>query len=481
MMTVLPSPSRQTILSSDTLDASMNHHFLSTSTKSGGLKLLPCLSLVSVLTLTLACDMTRYQDQQKNAPVVAIDSADAVSVAFGSTMASADSDAGAFLFVGGAANTSGAVSYSIQPEEDSDWDPSDTGHCTNRNNSRCVLAARVVGFPEMKDGAGVKHSSCFAEGVGTVSTSETPGVLVRCADYTEFSVTPPSGVDLSTFLSGIAPTGGLRLAAERGVYQPIIAASVPANNDVWIQRNTQALALIAKPASASDSFGSDVAIVGGTRRLLVVGDASTDAAKLWIYDLSAPTDLLGCISGDSQLGMVMTSLKNSGNTEATTLAVASGDTAYVIADFASSSFDTSCSQTIADLQPKSFKCQTSTEVSACPSGSWVQDMIGADVTGDGSEELVIGSSQSSANGRDSSGALFFYQLTGTANQSTMFASAATSQGFVGFSLGRFAQSGRDVVAAGAPGNSKSYLFYCSNLPGAINSTERCSLVKATAP
>ena len=99
-----------------------------------------------------------------------------------------------------------------------------------------------------------------------------------------------------------------------------------------------------------------------------------------------------------------------------------------------------------------------------------------DLDGDGDGEVIVGAPSMTVRDLSQAGALLVYDAE-TPTDSTLadvkFLSSAEQGDQLGRSVATASIDGRDIIVAGAPGNGKAGLFYCSTLSAAGKAGSRC--------
>jgi len=425
---------------------------------------------------TAGCSWSRFDDVGKNTPVVLLEKPDKMHAGFGVTVASVSTAKQTRVIVGGANGKNIAAMFELGAGTDPNTAAVDTGSCSDS----CYLADRLAGLAVADVGARDPESMCFVLGIGTGDPSG-PGLTGRCADGTEYPLAVPPKVlkdlikDEVIFQDAPAP---LVFATDKDD-GPALIAGAKDQKLAWFYAPVSIAPKQLVPPSAPDSdFGAAVAVVrlGGTSRILAV--AAPESGHVWLFsgDTGEP---VGCLGGPSQFGRSLVTGHVDGD-DADDLVIADASNVTVISGTALAGLapatDITCS--LAALPSggilTSFGCGSQGTIGGCPGGFGAALEVG-DLDADGDGEVIVGAPDMKVRGISGAGAVLVYDAEGpdpTALSDELFLSSASSDDHLGSALATAHVDGRDVVVAGAPGNGRAAIFYCSSLLGAAGG-ERC--------
>jgi hypothetical protein len=113
----------------------------------------------------------------------------------------------------------------------------------------------------------------------------------------------------------------------------------------------------------------------------------------------------------------------------------------------------------------SFGCQSNAELGTCTGSDFGAALAVGDLDEDGLGEVIVGAPAMTVRGTSHAGALLVYDLNQTSDSlaDVKFLSSASPGDLLGTSLSAPSIAGREIIVAGAPGNGKAALFYCSPL------------------
>jgi hypothetical protein len=451
-------------------------------------RLLPVVAL-----LACGCSWARFDDITENAPIVLLNRPKEMSSGFGPSLATgtyedATGQTEVTLLVGGAPLVGSAVEFQLGSGDSPTLDATDKGHCTT---TPCYFSASPVALTGVQT-PGMVRPLCFADGAGTASTDT--GVVVRCTDDVEYGLDVPKAVAglLQFSINNDQPTM-FRFGADHG-YGTTLLATADEERSVWFYPALDSKRRFAEVPYPADARGrwpevTDVTSAQpknirnltvarvGEGRLLAVGIPDLSEVRLFFTpDGVSEPSYLGCLGGTPAFG----------RTFATGKVLAGDDDALVIADqslvyvFSAARLATllpttelgcSLGALPSEALISSFTCGSTKNISGCEHADFGAALAVGDLDGDGDGEVVVGAPGMTVRGTENAGAFITYDVEEPGDFDFIdigFMSSAEKDDRLGSSLALPDLGSRQIVAAGAPGNGKTALFYCpSFLPGEL--------------
>jgi hypothetical protein len=442
-------------------------------------------TLLALLGLSISgCSWSRFDDETDNAPIVLLEKPGSMKSGFGVSVATANNDGAVEVLVGGGVGVSRAAQFDIGSGESPGTTNVDTGFCSG--DSPCFLSSSLVGFANAT-GPDRVHSLCFAMGAGT---SDTQGLLFRCKDTAEYALEMPKDAnDELTFALLNNQPDNFPMASDR-TSDPSLLASSPTARAAWFYpaRSSQfsELAVPRGLPKDDDSFGVSLAVLSmgddfGDGRVYAVGVPNKNEVLLWKSDGSSASSYIGCLGGIPGFGRALASGKVNRDVAAD-LVISDNVNVNVIdgaALFALPETDsTDCS--FGSLPPgaliDSFGCGTNKSLSGCADSEFGAALAVGDLDGDGDGEVIVGAPSMKVRDNDQAGALLVYDAEGSKDSALVdakFIASADQGDQLGRTIATPSIAGRDIILAGAPGNGKAALFYCSALLPAGAAGSRC--------
>jgi hypothetical protein len=438
------------------------------------------LSLIGALALSSsACSWSRFDDVTDDSPVVLLSKPNSMTAGFGVSLATATNEGQSELLVGGMPNISGAALYDLGNAESPDTSSIDTGYCASGS---CFLSSLTAGFANAP-APDQTRPLCFAVGSGTVVKQ---GLVVRCKDAHEYTLDiPPAARDLLAASIAKNQPHDHPMATDRSDH-PLLLASLPDERLAWFYpAKSDEFSELSLPEDAEvddPSFGRSVAVLavdGG--RVLALGVPGKSSVFLWKTADDASALYIGCVGEKNGMGRALAAGKVNRD-QSDDLVVSDDQNVHVIDGAAlfelpeASSGACGLSFLPKDALINSFGCGSTSTLSGCELSEFGAAVAVGDLDGDGDGEVIVGAPKMTVRGRENAGALLVYEAD-DADETTFVDAKFISSADDGDDLGRSIVTPhldkRDIIAAGAPGNGKAALFYCSALlpPGAAGS--RC--------
>jgi hypothetical protein len=436
------------------------------------------------LLTTAACSWSRFDDLAENAPIVLLEKSDEFGTGFGSGLATATRSPTVQLLVTGSPGGRGGAVYSLGTGDQPVRSAMDSGHCS-RGGDPCYLGTQPAALVTASRGSRSEPLKfCFAAGIGELDDGD-PGVIVRCEDHTEYTLDPPAGAigDAIAWAFAKREIDRITLAADRDD-APLLVAGLPSVPAAWYYQPLShvPVRLIPPTDSADRSYGTTLAVARvGSERVIAVGAPAQD--HVWLFKVSPDSDAataIGCLGGPAGFGRTLAA--GPVNQDADDDLAVADDVNVSVFDGADLSRLASGSDqcTLASLPDgaliASFGCGQTPDISGCGNARFGAALAVGDLDGDGDGEVVVGAPDLAARGEPEAGAILVYDVEGKAKHELAEAkiiSSADSGDQLGTSLATPRIKGRHIIAAGAPGNGKVALFYCSSLLPAADSGARC--------
>lgn len=436
------------------------------------------LSLVASLGVG-ACSWSRYDDLQENAPVLLLKKPEKLKNGFGISLAFASSpDDGARVLVSGAPNLSRGAAFNVAANQSAKVDAIDTGFCDSGAGSNlCYMANRVAGIGLARAPGGTTGTIlplCFVLGVGEAANGA--GLLVRCQDQTEYALGVPDGVRnalVNPVLQQETVDSEVYLAADKDDQASVIAGA-PAQTPplAWFYPPDSMNAIELLPPANDPSYGSAVATLRvPDGRVLAVGAPDENHVYLFRWKAGdAAARLVGCIGGPESFGRALASGRVNAGDETDELVVADAVNVHVFdgSKLAELPAVATPSCSLGSLPEgsliTSFSCGTEASIVGCEKSEFGAALEVADLDADGDGEVVVGAPRMTVRDSDSAGAVLVYDAEGERPfllSDVLFLSSAEEGDRLGSSLAIGRTGGQEFVIAGAPGNEKTAMMFCS--------------------
>ena len=422
----------------------------------------------------LGCSWARFDDISSDSPVVALKKPGALEAGFGDGLATIDTDESVQLLSIGVSPVSRGATFELGMSDKPAVDAIDVGHCETADEDVCASITTPVGLARAQ-GPGEQYDLCFITGIGASGANH--GLLSRCADHTQFELPVPDEVDdkiIEPLLDGEVEPNPVRLAADRAP-APAVVAGAPSLALAFYYAPLSREPVMLEPAGEPDeSFGTAVAVLKTDTEQRVFAVAAPEAGEVWLFKtVGQRAANIGCLGGFAGFGRTMIG----GNVDADEfddLAIADQTNVTVVSGkvLAELPETTSASCSFASLPEggliASFSCGSTKGVSGCPTSDFGHSLAVGDLDGDGDGEVIVGAPLMTVREQAAAGALIVYDAEGDEPHlfsDVLFASSLEANDRLGASLATPNLGDRHIVAAGAPGGSKTFLFYCPGLGG----------------
>ncbi|MEO6603525.1 MAG: FG-GAP repeat protein [Polyangiaceae bacterium] len=430
------------------------------------------LGLIGLSSLAASgCSWSRFDDITFDSPIVLFEKPGSMKTGFGVSLSTLTREGDTSVLVGGAVGASGAALYHIGDGESPGTTSVDSGYCTG-GSAQCFLSSSFGAFANAT--SGISRPQCYAVGTGSVGD---PGIMVRCLDATEYPLTiPPGALKLLDFSLRESQPYDYPMATDR-TDDPVMLVTLPYQQLAWFYPSkSNKFSELSAPKglidSADKSFGNTLAVLHvGSSRVLAVGYPGKSEVLFWKTDGGAGSSYIGCLGGVPGLGRALAA-GNVNKDDVNDLVISDDTNVNVIDGQAlaalpeTDSTECSFSSLPSGALLGSFGCGSSSSTSNCEGSAFGAAVAIGDLDNDGDGEVIVGAPQMTVRGKSSAGAVLVYDVETPADAALVevkFLSSAESNDNLGAVLATPHIKGRDLIVAGAPGNGKAALFYCSSL------------------
>ncbi len=432
--------------------------------------------------LVAGCSWSRFDDVTADAPIVMLKKPSDMRAGFGVGLAAAADAERSTVLVGGSVGLSNASSFELGSGQDPTVNATVTEYCNGAE--ACFLGAPFVGMPRaILDDDPAGHPQCFVLGIGQTPVHGN-GVSVRCGDGLLFSYPVPESYQDDVDFAIETDQPEIVALATDGTELPALIVGAPSVELAFAYPpGTVDPVELVPPGEVPETYGSVVAAwPAGEARLYAV--SAPGAGSLYLFrEVGGDAEFIGCLGGSSNFGRALATGVVLGDDSTPDLAVTDDRLVYVfdgqkLAELPSSS-SAVCS--LAALPENalvsSFTCGSTDDIEGCDSSRFGETLAIGDLDGDGDGELAVGAPGMTARGESNAGAVLVWDLEERGDielTEAKFISSAEENDQLGASLVLPRVGERHIIAAGAPGNGKVALFYCSSLLPAGAEGARCN-------
>jgi hypothetical protein len=431
-------------------------------------------------SLAAGCSWSRFDDVTSDAPIVSLKKPSDMRAGFGVGLAAAANEEESVLLVGGAIGLSNASSYQLGTGQNPTVDAIVTEYCAGED--QCFLASPVGMSRAILDDEPGGHPLCFVLGIGSTPVHGN-GVAVRCGDGLLYSYRVPESYQDDVDFAIETDQPEIVALATDGNELPALVVGAPSVKLAFAYPpGTVEPVELTPPDPAPESYGSVVAAwTSGDARLYAV--AAPTAGELYLFrEQSGAADFIGCLGGPTNFGRALATGVVLGDDSTPDLAVTDERLVYVLdgqklAELPeASSVNCSLGALPEGALISSFTCGSTDDIEGCDVSRFGETLAIGDLDGDGDGELAVGAPGMTVRGESNAGAVLVWDLEAPGEiefTEAKFISSAEENDQLGSSLVLPRVGERNIIAAGAPGNAKVALFYCSTLLPAGAEGDRC--------
>lgn len=438
--------------------------------------------------MCIGCSWSRFDDLEKDTPVVLLKRPGALRTGFASSLSVVQSESGARVLVGGLPGTSTAALFELGLDEAPAVDAISAGYCRSQGTDLCFLAAQPAAIGVAPVPGDESWQNCFAVGVSSEGSGPSVGIGIECQDQLgdplRYSLKVPEPLRQKLEASiGDRRSEPVVMASSSAEPRALLVGS-PHLGSAWFYGTVDSGAqpvLLDPPTDPGGEYGASVSIVPlGDREVLAVGAPKSGFVHLFGVDADQSPRYLGCLGSKPGFGRALGAGRVTRGDAPGELLISEEGRVHVFSAGPLLQLEGTGPCTLDRLPQGSsvatLSCQSSSrEVTGCETSDFGHSLAVGDFDGDGDGEIAVGAPGARVRGVDAAGAVLVFDLESPSDTSAadlLFLSSAESHDLLGSALGVAQLRNRQIPVAAARGNAKVALFYCPELPNAPGGT-RC--------
>lgn len=427
-----------------------------------------------LLLLTGGCSWSRFDTLSEHAPVVALRKPKDVGAGFGSSLTSVTTKDRVVLLASGSPGTARAASFELGGSDGPSVNAHEGDYCDS-SESPCWLSSSPSVLQNFPLEGGGTSPLCFVMGAGSLepaSAASAGGVIVDCEKNRLRLLLPTPaeyGETLGFALENATPDV-LATAADATAASFLVGAA--SAKLAWAYGARGATPeLLLPPMPADESFGAVVASAAGAEALLYAV-AAPGEGRVHLYRVAEEQtpEYWGCLPGKPGFGRSLSVGHVSKDAEPEL--VVSDDEGVRVFEVgklleAGGASEGCASDALAAASLfATLSCEPAADTGPCVDADFGAATAVGDLDGDGDGEVLIGAPRMGVRGVKAAGSVFVFDVESRGDATLgeiKYVSSAEEEDQLGSSLAAPRLEERNVIAAGAPGNGKVFVFYCSDL------------------
>lgn len=427
-----------------------------------------------LLLLTGGCSWSRFETLSEDAPVVALRKPKDVGAGFGSSLTTVTTKERVVLLASGSPGSARGATFELGGSDGPSVNASEGDYCDSAE-SPCWLSASPSALQNFPLEGGGTSPLCFVMGAGSIEpagTASSGGVIVDCEKNRLRLVLPAPAEYEETlgFALENATPDVLATAADASSASFVVGAASAKLAWVYGPSGTTP-ELLLPPMPADESFGAVVATATSAEALLYAVAAPGEGhVHLFRVAEEQPPEYWGCLPGKRGFGRSLSVGLVSNDTEPEL--VVSEDEGVRVFEVgkllaAGGSSEGCASDALAATSLfATLSCEPAADTGPCAGADFGAATAVGDLDGDGDGEVLIGAPGMRVRGVKAAGSVFVFDVESRGDATLgeiKYVSSAEEEDQLGSSLAAPRLEERNVIAAGAPGNGKVFVFYCSDL------------------